>query len=118
MQNEIKMFSNKKGFNDATIMTVLLFIFIGVGLILPFITNEFQGTETVQVGNIPEGIIDEDIQDVSGVGAGDILKSIGKMFFWTFGELPFWLDGIFLVLRVLLLFILVRNFVPFLGSGG
>ena len=113
----MKLLKNKKGFNDTSIIAVLLSIFIFTGIILPFISDEFGTPTTTLVGDIPGGIIDENIQDVSGVGAGDILKSIGKIFFWTFGDLPFWLDGIFLVLRVVLLFILLRNFIPFLGGG-
>ncbi len=113
-----KIFKNKKAINDLSILGILLSIFIGVGIIIPFVNSEFQTVSpTFDTDKRGTELIVEDLTDVSSVGAGDILKSIGKMFFWTFGDLPFWLDAIFLVLRLILLALLIRNFVPFLGGG-
>ena len=115
MQNEIKMLGNKKGFEGSGIVFIILFIFIGVGIIIPFVNSEFNvNSSTFDTKNVANELIDEDLQDVSGVGAGDILKSVGKIFFWTFGDLPFWLDAIFVVLRIMLLSILIKAFTPFL----
>ena len=115
MQNEIKLFNNKKGFEGSNTVMIILFIFVGVGIIIPFVNDEF-GTSSpdFNVDNPANQLIEEDFSDISGVGAGDILKSVGKMFFWTFGDLPFWLDAIFIILRIMLLSILIKAFTPFL----
>ena len=115
MQNEIQMLKNKKGFEGVNIVLIILFIFVGIGIVIPFVNEEFdiEGA-TINIDNPANELINEDFSDASSVSAGDILKSVGKMFFWTFGDLPFWLDAIFIVLRVILLAILIKAFTPFL----
>ena len=114
-----KLFKSKKAFNDVTIVATILFIFLGTAVILPFVNTAFNikssdyNTENVESEFIAEGFV-----DVSSVSARDIVKSIGKIFFWTFGDLPFWLDLIFIVLRIILLYILIRTFTPFIAGGG
>lgn len=122
MQKNVKMFKlfkAKKAFSDVTIVATILFIFLGTALVLPFVNSEF-GTSSPEydISNVESELISEKLSDVSYVGAGDIFKSIGKIFFWTFGDLPIWLDSIFVVLRVILLYILVRTFTPFISGGG
>ena len=108
----------KKGFNDAYLTAIIILIFFGVGLIIPFVNQEFGTTSgTFNTGAVGDQLINQDLQDSTSISAFDLLKSIGKMFFWTFGDIPFWLDAIFLVLRILLVFILIKNFTPFLGGG-
>ena len=115
MQNEIKMFNNKKGFQGASIVLIILFIFVGVGIILPYVNEEFDiSGSDIDVENVGEELVEGSIEDVSSIGIGDVLKSVGKMFFWTFGDLPFWLDAIFIVLRIILVLILIKTFTPFL----
>ncbi len=115
MQNEIKMFNSKKGFEGSGIVLIILFIFVGIGVIIPFVNQEFDVTgSTFDTENVADELIGEEFDDVSKVNAGDILSSVGKMFFWTFGDLPFWMDAIFVVLRVILLAILIKAFTPFL----
>ncbi len=114
-----KLFKNKKGFNDSTIIATILFIFLGTAVILPFVNTEFGiSSPDYSTSNVESEFINEDFSDVSSVSTGEILKSLGKMFFWTFGDLPFWLDLIFIVLRIILLFILIRTFTPFISGGG
>ena len=115
MQNEIKLFNSKKGFEGSGTVLIILFIFIGIGIIIPFVNNAFdiEGS-TIDTENPADELIAEEFTDASDVNAGDILKSVGKMFFWTFGDLPFWLDAIFVVLRIILLAILIKAFTPFL----
>ena len=120
MENVIKRIlpHGKKGFNDAYILGIILFILIGVGLILPFVDNEFNtNNSNFDTANVGNQLVGSSTSDSTSIKTFDILKSIGKMFFWTFGDIPFWLDGIFLVLRIILLIILLKNFVPFLGGG-
>lgn len=120
MQNVNKLFNNKKGINDTSIVMIIIFIFIGSGLILPFVDAEF-GIEgsTFDTEKVADDLVQkEKIKDgVPEVSTGAVLTSIGKMFFWSFGILPFWLEGIFTVLRIMLIWILARNFIPFLGGG-
>ena len=108
----------KKAVNDVSIIAVILFIFIGTAIFIVFIDSEFGTTSSkFDIDNVQDEFIDETFTDTSDISTGNILKSIGKMFFWTFGDLPFWLDMIFVVIRIILLFILIRNFTPFLGGG-
>ena len=108
----------KKGFNDAYIVGIIIIIFFGVGLLIPFVNQEFGTTSgTFNVNNVGNELVNQQVTEVTEVRAFDVLKSIGKMFFWTFGDIPFWLDAIFLVLRIVLLFILIKNFTPFIGGG-
>ncbi len=115
MQNEINMLNSKKGFAGSGIVLIILFIFVGIGVIIPFINKEFNIEDSAfDTGNVADELIGEEFSDVSGVSAGEILKSVGKMFFWTFGDLPFWMDAIFIVLRIIFLAILIKAFTPFL----
>ncbi len=111
-----KLFKSKKAINDVSIVIIILFIFIGTAVILPFINFEFDITSPdYNIDKVESDFIAEDLTDVSDVSAGDILASVGKIFFWTFGDLPFWLDLIFVILRIILIFILIKTFTPFLG---
>lgn len=114
-----RLFRNKRGINDISIIAVILFIFIGTGITLVFVNDEFDitGSEFDTEG-IADDLISSEVEDVSSIGVSATLASVGKVFFWTFGDLPFWLDAVFLVLRIILLVILIRNFTPFLGGGG
>ena len=104
--------------NDVKIAGTIAFTFIMLGLLLPFVNDAFNSTATnFNTDGLQTGSINEDFEDTTSVSAGDVFKSIIKMFFWTFGDLPFWLDAVFLVFRLMLLMILVKNFVPFLGGG-
>jgi hypothetical protein len=44
-----------------------------------------------------------------------VFISIGKMFFWTFGTLPLWLDSVFLMVRIILIVTIARNI--WIGGG-
>ncbi|NIV12566.1 MAG: hypothetical protein GWN62_15185 [Aliifodinibius sp.] len=78
-------------------MTTILFVFVLLGVTLPFINQEFGENPN----NINTEGIDEIIAD-DGVNALDVVLSVFTIFFWTFGALPFWLDGILLVPRIML----------------
>ncbi len=110
-----KLFRSRKGFEGIGLFIIILFIFIGTAFILPFVNSEF-GTSSpdYDTDNVQDEFISEDLTDVSSVSAGDLLKSIGKIFFWTFGDLPLWLDLIFVVLRITFLVLIIKNFTPFL----
>lgn len=78
------------------ILYTLMTIFVVVGIVTPFVTNEFTDTTTdVDI----EGFRDELGQNDPGSIA--VILSMVSMFFWTFGALPLFLDMFFLILRVI-----------------
>jgi len=114
-----KLFANKKGVNDVSIIAIILSIFIFSALALTFVNAEFGTSDTgFNTEGVSNNLVSEDLSNVSDIGVGSILVSLGKVFFWTFGDFPFWLDAIYTILRIMLLVILIRNFTPFLGGGG
>ena len=100
--------------NDMTLIGVIVGVLALVGLGLPFVQSAFDIDQTsYNIDSVTEGINPDD-QD-GGVGIFDILKSVGKMFFWTFGGLPVWLDLFFVVLRLILIITIFRNL--WVGGG-
>ena len=105
--------------NDVSIAAGIITVFVLIGLLLPFVEAEFSGQSTTFNGSNNVNDISGDISDNIGdgpnaVGALTIVGSVAKMFFWTFGALPFWLDAIFVVFRIVLVLILVK-YIPFVG---
>ena len=127
--------------NDSSIIMGIFIFFIGLGTLLPFITADFGGSSTQN--NMPLLDIHNNNSDstetecryvYTGVGgilgsrtlvcglpkentisAWDITKSIAKMFTWSFGTIPLFLDLlIFLPMRILLMFLVYRS----IRSGG
>ena len=93
--------------NDTFLMTTIVVVFFLLGFITPQIQNSF---------NVESSINNEQIIDGSeDVSATTVFLNVVKMFFWTFGTLPAWLDLILEVFRVQL-YILVAKFVR--GIGG
>lgn len=104
--------------NDTVIIGTISLIFILIGAALPFVQDTFnEDVTTYNTDSITDGLTQETIEQTSITNVFDVLGSILKMFFWTFGDLPIWLDLIFSVFRIILVFIVIRNFVPTLGSG-
>ena len=102
--------------NDMMIIGGIAFILVTVGLVLPFISEEF-GTESNANYNVDNFNDDlgQDVELTSTIGASKVLFSVAKMFFWTFGDLPWFLDGFFLVLRIVLGLTIARNI--WVGGG-
>lgn len=101
--------------NDIAIITGLITIFIIIGTVMPFINASF-GSQVNEVD--VDGMADSVGQGVelSGdVNAFQVFSSIMLMFFWTFGALPFWLDMIFIIFRVVLGMTVARNI--WIGGG-
>jgi hypothetical protein len=134
------------GVNDITIIGGIIMFFIAVGTLLPFIQMEFTTSTSNPGNGFHNGsnIINQSNIDVLGrnatyhssgigwwesIGLGfvsnalydstsfvSVLFSIVSMFFWTFGNIPFWIDMIvFMPMRIMLLFIIIRNIWP--GGG-
>lgn len=92
----------------------IIAVFIIIGTALPFIQRDF-GSDiiTTQTDDIITEVSQESGQ-LNSVSALSIVFSIVKMFFWTFGDLPVWLDTIFVIFRLALVAILIQ-YLPFVG---
>ncbi|NIQ15370.1 MAG: hypothetical protein GTO02_13540 [Candidatus Dadabacteria bacterium] len=85
------------------ILTVIVSIFVVLGIALPFINADFGvDASTVNTGGFTEDIGQDDVT------ALEVVFSLFSMFFWTFGALPFWLDGLFLIPRIMLAVIIFQ----------
>lgn len=80
-------------------------IFVIVGLFLPFIHEALEQP----VSNYDLSTYD-DQPDLADIITGNVFLSVLSMFFWTFGALPFFLDGFFVLLRIILVIIGIRVF--------
>jgi hypothetical protein len=103
--------------NDVSIIAGIITVFVLIGVILPYVQAEFgQSVTSVDVAGLA-GDVGSKGQESSAVTFWDVLLSIFSMFFWTFGNLPFWLDlCFFLPIRIILGFIVARNI--WIGGGG
>ena len=98
--------------NDMTILGGIVIIFVFIGFVTPFINEEFSGTAAEY--NVDD--VTGDLDTPNAVNAFTILISIFKIFFWTFGSIPTWLDVIlFTPMRIILALIIARN--VWIGGG-
>lgn len=107
------------GLNDIGIIVGIMTVFIATGLILPFINDELDGNQefTADIEGLKTqvGQDSNDLKFTSGINAFSVFTSIISMFFWSFGALPFWLDSIFVILRITLVATIARN--VWIGGG-
>jgi hypothetical protein len=101
--------------NDMTIIFGYLAFFILVGASMPFINAEFGTNVTEHDLDTLESNVGADIDSVTTVRAIDLIISVIKMFFWTFGDLWWWVDAFLLLIRVHFGVILARN--VWIGGG-
>ena len=97
---------------DVGMFVVLISIFIITGAFLSFIQKDLGVTQTnnniAQFNELGESI-DSDINIVNATPSGfAIISGIFKMFFFTFGDLVFWLDILFIIPRVIFWVLFVR----------
>ncbi len=107
--------------NDITIITFIVSVFIFTGVAVPFLNAEFGVPTSIPSVDTLEGEVSGAVgaTEVSGVldiGIFDVLLSVMSMFFWSFGALPFFLEAIFLVFRIVLVLTIARNI--WIGGGG
>ena len=97
--------------NDMTILGGIVLVFVLIGFMTPFINDEFGGSAPENnINDVTDGIEPDD------VSAWDVIVSIFKMFFWTFGSIPSWLDAIlFIPMRIVLVVLIARNI--WVGGG-
>jgi len=53
------------------------------------------------------GEIEQAVDEISPLSFGSIILSVLSMFFWTFGALPVVIDAVFVVFRIIFLYLLV-----------
>lgn len=98
-------------------MATIILIFLCLGVFLPYINADFNNDD--EVVNV-EGFttdIGEKVENASQVSAFTVIFSVFKMFFWTFGSIPFWIDlTVIMTLRIVLVVLLARNI--WIGGGG
>lgn len=123
--------------NDVSIIVGIISAFVLIGIALPFVNEAFgvSPEETAcfkidtfeeELGNATVQVVDkspwwEDLTDAlnplpkGSTSIFDVFWSVVKMFFWTCGALPAWLDAIFLIFRITLILIVARNL--WIGGG-
>ena len=113
-----KLFSNKRGFNDISIISVILAIFLLTSVIIPFVNAEFE----TEFSNLDEDAVlqqtRDDAESVSTLSAFTILKNIILLALFDFGDtlgLPFWLDLIYTLLAIVFMLVIARNI--WIGGG-
>lgn len=124
--------------NDISIIIGIVAVFILVGSFLPAVNDAFgispEDTACFKVTQLESELgnatIDLDskenwwtefVEPINPIPKGsltifDVMFSIIKMFFWTCGALPVWLDIVFLIVRIALIIIIARNI--WIGGGG
>lgn len=121
MKNEVtKLFPRgKKGINDISIIMIITMIFFATSIIIPFVNAEFStNTDTFDEDNF-QGLVEEEARDVSTVSAFDIIIVFFKLALFDWDNtlnLPFWLQGIYTVLALILILVIARNI--WIGGGG
>lgn len=93
---------------DTTLLATIIIVFVAIGSFLPYIKEEFNETPVnVSVDDL-RADVGEVAESESVLSGFNIFVSVVKMFFWTFGDLPIFLDLIFLVFRIILVWLVVR----------
>jgi len=101
MQNaELKLFKNKKGINDISIIAVILSIFLLTSVMITFVNAEFGvGADTFDTDAF-ESNVKGDADSVSSISAFRVLVTALKLAVFDWGNtlgLPFWLSSVCLI---------------------
>lgn len=104
--------------NDISIIAGIVSVFVILGAMMPFVHQDFNSGQTT--GSVSNDALQDNsyqlAQTTSSLSMWTVIKSVLLMFFWTFGQLPFWIDNIFVIFRVMLILIVARN--VWIGGGG
>lgn len=95
--------------NDSVLLMTVVVIFLILGFVLPYVNTAF-GQPTTDINT--EGLITDTGNELSTseVSIFTVFTSIITVFFWTFGQVPVWVDIlIFTPMRVLLALLIYRN---------
>lgn len=124
--NLFRMFKNKKGINDISIIAIILSIFLITAIIIPFVNSEFnRNISDIDTDTVTQKVKDDaervpKSSSVLGVniGAFDVMKNIIKLAIFDFGNtlgLPFWLDIVYTLLAIVFILVIARNI--WIGGG-
>ncbi len=83
-----------------------------VAVLLPFVQDAFGAPSSSVDVNDLENDVTQGVNIDGGVAFLDILSSVGKMFFWFFSDLPFWLNAFFVLLRIVMIIAIIDMAVP------
>ncbi len=113
-----KLFKNRRGINDISIIAVILSIFLLTGIIIAFVNAEF-GTEfsTLDEDAIKQQVRN-DAESVSTISAFTVLKNIMLLALFDFGDtlqLPLFLDIVYTILAIIFILVIARNI--WIGGG-
>ena len=118
-----KLFRNRKGINDISIITIILLIFFGTAIIIPYIDSALgTSTDTYDTDEFHSGIQEQGEQiegTITDVSAIKVFANVIKLAFFDFGNtlgLPWWLDAVYTVLAIIFILVIARNI--WIGGGG
>lgn len=113
-----KLFKSKKGFNDISIIAVIMSIFLLTSIVIPFVNAEFN----TSFDNFDEEEFTQqtrnDAESVSTISAFTVLKTVMVLALFDFGDtlgLPFWLDIVYTLLAIVFILVIARNI--WIGGG-
>lgn len=119
MQNaKLKIFRNKKGINDISIISIILFIFLLTSISIEFVNAEFDTNIDTFDNELYEQNIRNDAESVNTFSAFSVLVTTLKLAFFDFGNtlgVPFWLDAMYSILAIILTLVIGRNI--WVGGG-
>ncbi|MCK5613630.1 hypothetical protein KAR91_67820 [Candidatus Pacearchaeota archaeon] len=112
--------TGKKGINDMSILTIwTLFLFFS-SVFIVFVNEEFN-TNAPNFNNDKFSVSAiQDSDDVSSFSPARILSTmLGLATFNVTNSLnlPFWIVSFYSVLSILMIVLLAKNFIPFIGGG-
>lgn len=109
----------KKGVNDISIITIIIFIFFGTAIMIPFINSSFGTQASTLDTDALAGDIQQDAQSITSLSAFGVLRTVMLLAFFDFGGtlgMVFWMQGVYTILAIVFILIIARNI--WIGGGG
>lgn len=113
----MELIKSKKAINDVSIIAILLFVLVGTASIIPFLNSTLDiDSDELNTDEIT-GEIKEGATSISVLSALGIIITVIKLASFDFGNtlgLPFWVDLVYTLLGIILIFLVAR----FIRGGG
>lgn len=99
---------------ESWLYLIILFI-VSSSLLIPYVRGEFESSysdTTEAINRIDDNVtaIETTVQDSGSSNFWKILKTISSIFFWSFGNIPFWIDLLlYLPLRLIAWYIIADS---------
>lgn len=109
----------KKGINDISIITIIIFIFFGTAIMIPFINSSFGTSAGVPDTDKLADEVQEGAENISTLSAFGVLKTVLLLAFFDFGGalgMIFWLQALYTILAIVFILVIARNI--WIGGGG